>query len=172
MAYKLIKFKFLIKKNLIGKVEEFKKSGLLTAIPTPGSDLAASSRIAKLEYRLAQLENAVGAQPERMSRLAAATNTSNVMEAVHQLSTKAALLQPAQLDIIEARLGTLTTKMDGIAEKSSGSADDAKRDQKIIELYEMAKRAEPVAEILPTIIERMKALEALHRYGMLKWILY
>ena len=55
--------------------------------------------------------------------------------------------------------------MDAIAEKSSGSTDDAKRDQKVIELYEIAKRTEPVAEILPDIIERMQALESLHKYG-------
>ncbi|XP_011184150.2 dynactin subunit 2 [Zeugodacus cucurbitae] len=153
-------------KQLIGQVEEFKKSGLLTAIPTPGTDLAASARIAKLEHRLHQLEQAIGAQPEKLSRLTAVTNTANVLEAVHQLSTKAALLQPDKLDHIETRLTTLTGKMDAIAEKSSGSADDAKRDQKVTELYELAKRTEPVAEILPDIIERMQALESLHKYAM------
>ncbi|XP_017488860.1 PREDICTED: dynactin subunit 2 [Rhagoletis zephyria] len=153
-------------KQLIGQVEEFKKSGLLTAIPTPGTDLAASARIAKLEHRLHQLEQAIGAQPEKLSRLTAVTNTSNVLEAVHQLSTKAALLQVDKLDLIESRLATLTGKMDAIAEKSSGSAEDAKRDQKVIELYDIAKRTEPVAEILPDIIERMQALEALHKYAM------
>ncbi|CAD7012152.1 dynactin subunit 2 [Ceratitis capitata] len=153
-------------KQLIGQVEEFKKSGLLTAIPTPGTDLAASARIAKLEHRLHQLEQAIGAQPEKLSRLTALTNTNNVLEAVHQLSTKTALLQTDKLDVIETRLNTLTGKMDAIAEKSSGSADDAKRDQKVVELYEIAKRTEPVAEILPDIIERMQALEALHKYAM------
>ncbi|XP_037929267.1 dynactin subunit 2-like [Teleopsis dalmanni] len=153
-------------KSLIGQVEEYKKSGVLTAIPPPGSDLAASARIAKLEHRLHQLEQAVGAQPEKLSRLSTTTNTTNVLEAVRQLSTKAALLQPAQLDAIETRLGTLTSKMDAIAEKSSGSTEDAKRDQKVCELYEIAKRTEPVAEILPDIIERMQALEALHKYAM------
>lgn len=131
----------------------------------PGTDLAASARIAKLEHRLHQLEQAIGAQPEKLSRLTAVTNTTNVLEAVHQLSTKAALLQVDKLDLIESRLATLTGKLDAIAEKSSGSSEDAKRDQKVIELYDIAKRTEPVAEILPDIIERMQALEALHKYG-------
>lgn len=132
--------------------------------------MAASARIAKLEHRLHQLEQAIGAQPEKLSRLTALTNTNNVLEAVHQLSTKTALLQTDKLDVIETRLNTLTGKMDAIAEKSSGSADDAKRDQKVVELYEIAKRTEPVAEILPDIIERMQALEALHKYGKLSRI--
>lgn len=150
---------------MAGQVEEFKKSGVLTAIQAPGSDLAASARIAKLEHRLHLLENAVGTQPEKLSRLTTITNTTNLMEAVRQLSTKAALLQPEQLDSIESRLTSLTGKMDTIAEKSSGSTDDAKRDQKVCELYDIAKRSEPVAEILPDIIDRMQALESLHKYG-------
>ncbi|XP_030385146.1 dynactin subunit 2 [Scaptodrosophila lebanonensis] len=152
-------------KALISQVEEFKQSGVLTAIPAPGADLASTARVASLEQRLYQLEKAVGAQPEKLSRLTTLTNTGNVLEAVRQLSTKAALLQPDKLDTIEQRLTTLASKMDAIAEKSSGSAQDAKRDQKIIELYDLAKRTEPVAEILPHVIERMQALEALHKYA-------
>ncbi|XP_037817240.1 dynactin subunit 2 [Lucilia sericata] len=153
-------------KALINQVEEYKKSGVLTAIPTPGTDLAASARIAKLEHRLHQLEQAVGAQPEKLSRLTTLTQSTNVMDAVRQLSTKAALLQSEKIDAIEERLGSLGTKMDAIAEKSSGSADEAKRDQKVTDLYDIAKRTEPVAEILPDIIERMQALESLHKYAM------
>ncbi|KAH8277847.1 hypothetical protein KR018_008534 [Drosophila ironensis] len=152
-------------KALIGQVEEFKQSGVLTAIPTPGTDFAATARVASLEQRLSQLEKVVGAQPDKLSRLTAATNTSTVLEAVRQLSTKAALLQPDKLDTIEHRLTALAGKMDAIAEKSSGSAQDAKRDQKVAELYDIAKRTEPVVEILPHVIERMQALEALHKYA-------
>uniref|UniRef100_A0A6P4FM28 Dynactin subunit 2 n=1 Tax=Drosophila rhopaloa TaxID=1041015 RepID=A0A6P4FM28_DRORH len=152
-------------KALISQVEEFKQSGVLTAIPTPGTDLAATARVASLEQRLSQLEKVVGAQPDKLSRLTAATNTTNVLEAVRHLSTKAALLQPDKLDTIEQRLTSLAGKMDAIAEKSSGSAQDAKRDQKITELYDIAKRTEPVVEILPHVIERMQALESLHKYA-------
>lgn len=152
-------------KVLVAQVEEFKQSGVLTALPTPGTDLASTARVASLEQRLHQLEKAVGAQPEKLSRLTAVTNTTNVLEAVRHLSTKAALLQPDKLDAIEKRLSTLAGKMDAIAEKSSGSSQDAKRDQKVSELYDIAKRTEPVVEILPHVIERMQALEALHKYG-------
>lgn len=153
-------------KALINQVDEYKKSGVLTAIPTPGTDLAASARIAKLEHRLHQLEQAVGAHPEKLIRLTSLTQSTNVMDAVRQLSTKAALLQSEKIDAIEERLGSLGSKMDAIAEKSSGSADEAKHDQKVTDLYDIAKRTEPVAEILPDIIERMQALESLHKYAM------
>ncbi|EDW60098.1 dynactin subunit 2 [Drosophila virilis] len=152
-------------KALVAQVEEFKQSGVLTALPTPGTDLASTARVANLEQRLHQLEKAVGAHPEKLSRLTAVTNTSNVLEAVRHLSTKAALLQPEKLDAIEQRLTSLAGKMDAIAEKSSGSTQDAKRDQKVTELYDIAKRTEPVVEMLPHVIERMQALEALHKYA-------
>ncbi|KAL5286422.1 DCTN2 family protein [Megaselia abdita] len=153
-------------KSLISQVDEYKKSGVLTAIPTPGTDLAASARIAKLEHRLFKLEQSIGANPEKLSRLAASTGSSNLIEAVRQISTKAALLQPAHLDNIESRLGNLAKTMDTIAEKSSGSSQEAQRDHKVVELYEIAKRTEPISEVIPDMLERMKALESLHKYAM------
>uniref|UniRef100_A0A1A9Z4F8 Dynactin subunit 2 n=1 Tax=Glossina pallidipes TaxID=7398 RepID=A0A1A9Z4F8_GLOPL len=153
-------------KALINQVDEYKKSGILTAIEPSGNDLAATARVAKLEHRLHQLEQAVGAQPEKLSRLASLTQHTNIVDAVRQLSTKSAMLQAEKVECIESRLGSLITKMDAIAEKSSGSSEDAKRDQKIIELYNIAKRTEPVADVLADIIERMQALEALHKYAM------
>lgn len=152
-------------KNLISQVEEFKKSGVLTPVQPRGSDLEQSSRIATLEHRLRELESAVGARPEKLSRLSASLGTSSLLESVQQLSTKAALLQPSQLDLIEARLTNLATKMDTIVEKTSGNNQDAQRDQKVLELYEIAKRTEPITQVLPGILDRMQALESLHKYA-------
>uniref|UniRef100_A0A0K8TMC0 Putative dynamitin n=1 Tax=Tabanus bromius TaxID=304241 RepID=A0A0K8TMC0_TABBR len=152
-------------RNLITQVEEFKKSGVLTPIPPQGRNLADSSRIATLEHKLHEIEQLIGTKPDKISRLKASLGTSSVLEAVQQLSTKAALLQPNQLDLIEARLTALATKMDSIAEKTSGSSQDSQRDAKVLELYDIAKKTEPVAQILPDILERMQALESLHKYA-------
>ncbi|KAL1375408.1 hypothetical protein pipiens_017501, partial [Culex pipiens pipiens] len=62
---------------------------------------------------------------------------------------KAALLQPSQLDVIEGRLGNLVKTMNAIQEKSSANGQDANREQKILELYDIAKTTEPIAQILP-----------------------
>lgn len=155
-------------KKLMAQVDEYKKSGNsepIKIIASTGFDLAQTTRIAELEHRLHVLETAIGAKPEKLSRLANSLGTSSLLEAVQQLSTKAALLQPGQLDLIEARLGNLATKMDGLGEKASGSNHDAARDQKTLELYEIAKRTEPITQILPDMLDRMKALESLHKYG-------
>lgn len=154
-------------KKLVNQVEEFKKSGGMAAVqlPVQSSELSQSTRIAQLEHSLHQLESAVGAKPEKLSRLASSLGTNTLLDAVQQLSTKAALLQPTQLDLIEARLINLASKMDSIAEKSTATNQDSTRDQKTMELYEIAKRTEPITQILPDMLNRMKALESLHNYG-------
>lgn len=157
-------------KKLFSQVDEFKKTGgasivLPSKVIKSANELEYTTRIAELENRLHQLESVIGAQPEKLSRLASALGTNNLLEAVQQVSTRAALLQPNQLDLIETRIAALATKMDGIAEKSAASGKDVASEQKILDLYEIAKRTEPIAQLLPNILQRMQALENLHNYG-------
>lgn len=155
-------------KKLFAEIEQYKKTGGAVALPSSATslnELEQSNRIAELEHRLHQLEKTIGAQPEKVSRLTGNLRSNTVLDAVQQLSTKAALLQPAQLDMIETRLNNLITKMDSIADKASGSSQDAARDQKTLELYEIAKRTESITQILPNMLQRMQALENLHNYG-------
>lgn len=157
-------------KQLINQVEEYKKAGGANSIKVtaaPVCELAQTTRVATLEHRLHELETAVGAKSEKLSRLTASLGSHTLLDAVRQLSTRAALLQPSQLDLIEARLNNLGTKMDAIAEKSSSSGQDVTRDQKTLELYEIAKRTEPITQILPDMLHRMQTLETLHNYGNL-----
>lgn len=156
-------------KNLIRDVESYKKGPASASIrQITENDLARTTRIAELEHRLYELESIVGAKPDKLSRLASSLGTTNLMEAVQQISTKAALLQPSQLDIIEGRLANISVKMDAINEKASGTSQDSAREQKISELYDLAKATEPVVTILPDLLTRMQALESLHKYGKLK----
>lgn len=154
-------------KKLFSQIDEYKKNGGSVVLPQkqPTSDLAYTTRIAELENRLHKLERLIGAQPEKLSRVVGTIGSGNLLEAVQQVSTKAALLQPDQLDIIEQRLTSLAAKMDTIGEKSNVSEKDAAAEQKIIELYGIAKRTEPIAQLLPNILHRMQALENLHNYG-------
>ncbi|XP_055595110.1 dynactin subunit 2 [Uranotaenia lowii] len=154
-------------KNLLTKIEEYKKSGVSDPAKT-ASDLVYSTRIAELEHRLHQLELAVGAKPEKISRLAGSTGSGNLIKAVQSISSKAALLQPQQLDLIDARLAILIQKMDSIKDKSApaeGAEQDSNREQKILELYEIAKSTEPIVQILPDMLHRMQTLESLHKYA-------
>lgn len=153
-------------KYLLSQVEDYKKSGISQPIQPSTNDLAQSTRIAELEHRLHQLETTIGTKPEKVVRLSSAFGgTNNLIDVVQQLTTKAALLQPTQLDLIEARLGNLATKMDQIGEKSNANNQDTARDLKTIELYEIAKRTESITQTLPDMLNRMKSLESLHKYA-------
>lgn len=158
-------------KKLLGQVAEFKKSGKLISLPGADS-LAQSARVAELDQRLHTLEKAIGAKPEKLSRLAGVLNVTNLIEGVQQLATRAALLQPNQLDLVEARLQNLAVKMDAIGARGAGGADGPvdsaevqAKQHKLKELYEIAKRTEPIAQTLPEVLDRMQALEALHKYA-------
>lgn len=161
-------------KKLMNQVAEFKKSGKMVPIPASADSLGQSSRVAELDQRLHLLEKAIGAKPEKLNRLAGVLNVTNLIEAVQQLATRAALLQPSQLDLVETRLLNLASRMDAIGSKgaanpsqdeTSDSAELQGREQKMKELYEIAKRTEPIAQTLPEVLNRMQALESLHKYA-------
>lgn len=159
-------------KRLLSQVAEFKKSGKIVSLTSGADDsLGNSARVAELDQRLHTLEKAIGARPEKLSRLSGVLNVSNLIEGVQQLATRAALLQPNQLDLVEARLQNLSAKMDVIGsrgtatEPSEDSAEAQGKEHKMKELYEIAKRTEPIAQTLPEVLSRMQALESLHKYA-------
>lgn len=167
-------------KRLIAQVDSFfsKAHGnkaVAEAAATSQTKLEHTKRIAELEARLHRIEAIVGTQqPERLNRLASALDTNGtLLDSVQQISTKAALLQPNQLDQMEARVTALTTKINAIHEKSAalvgkkvasgggGGEDDAK----VTALYDIAKKTEPMSKLLPDMLQRMKTLESLHNQG-------
>lgn len=158
-------------KRLLGQVAEFKKTGKIAQVPGGEAHALSSARIGELDQRLYTLEKAIGAKPEKLNRLAGVLNVTNLIEGVQQLATRAALLQPNQLDLVEVRLVNLSAKMDAIGAKGQGpdetgdSAELQAREQRMRELYEIAKRTEPVAQTLPEVLHRMQALESLHKYA-------
>lgn len=153
-------------KKLLTQIDEFKKSGAITTLPVKSaSELITTTRIAELENQLHEIESVIGVEPEKLTRLSMALHSNNLLEAVQKVSTIAALLQPAQLDMIETRIGNLANKMDALAASSNNQNRDSTVDKKTLELYEIAKRAEPIAQLLPNMLSRMQALENLHKYG-------
>lgn len=158
-------------KNLLTQINEYKKGGSTASVAVKSSsELITTSRIAELENQLHEIETVIGIQPEKLSRLSMALHSNNLLDAVQKVSTIAALLQPAQLDMIETRVGNLASKMDAIAASVNIQSKDASVDRKTLELYEIAKRAEPIAQLLPNMLARMQALENLHKYGELKFV--
>lgn len=157
-------------KKLIAQVEDFRKNRTTSKVPiqTPSNHLEHTKRIAELEGRLHRVEGLVGSQqPKNVNRLTSVLDINGtLLDSVQQISTKAALLQPSQLDQIEARISALTTKLDAISEKSATlSGKKNTSDDKVTALYDIAKKTEPIAKLLPDMLHRMQALENLHKQG-------
>lgn len=94
------------------------------------------------------------------------------METAEHLSATASLLDSAQLDHIEGRLSALLQSMDNIKEKKEKLVDDPEKDKMINELYELVKNTENIRKVLPQTIERLTALEGLHKKGCHKIIIF
>ncbi|PSN43744.1 Dynactin subunit 2, partial [Blattella germanica] len=145
------------------------KSGVITyelAYRPEHAHLTQVSRVADLENRLHKLETTVGTSSDKMARLSLDTQHKSLLEIAQLLSAKASLLDSAQLDHIEGRLTALAQKMDTIHEKSATTPEDAERNQKVNELYELVKKTEMLSQTLPQTLDRLIALDALHRQAL------
>ncbi|CAG9865452.1 unnamed protein product [Phyllotreta striolata] len=126
------------------------------------ASMAQMSRVADLESRIRKLETVIGEPSDKLTRLTAGFVKGSLFEVAEQLSATASLLDSAQLDHIEGRLGNLAQKLETIAEKKKSSQKDDDKDKMILELYELVKNTEGVSKLLPQTIARLKALEQMH----------
>jgi len=125
------------------------------------SKLDEQKRIAELDKRLEHLEKMLAYSPESMSELSMETNQKTVTGAIHVLNGRLNLLSPSHLDHVEGRLAALLQKMNNVADKKS-VLDDAEKQSKISELYEVCMKAEANAVVLPNIVDRLESLQTLH----------
>lgn len=99
------------------------------------------------------------------SVLSVETNTKNVTSAISVLNSRLGLLEPAHLDHIEGRLAALLQKLNTISEKKA-ALDDAEKNNKIAELYEMVTANQAMATALPDVVDRLDSLQALHEQAL------
>ncbi|XP_071530050.1 dynactin subunit 2 [Panulirus ornatus] len=182
-----------LQKKLINLLESFKLTGLVSEKSgdvakqdgkPPGTDAGSSSAItyelyyapeharlnqlanaATLEKRIDHLETLIGNNPDKLSSLSAWTNHKSVVGAVQVLSARLALLEPAHLDHVEGRLHAVHTRMNSISEKKA-AIEDADKQSKVSELYELVKKTEALCSALPEVVDRLVSLEALHDQAM------
>ncbi|XP_053645230.1 dynactin subunit 2 isoform X2 [Cherax quadricarinatus] len=120
---------------------------------------------AMLEKRIDQLETLIGNNPDKLSSLSTWTNHKSIVGAVQVLSARLALLEPAHLDHVEGRLHAVHTRMNSISEKKA-VIEDADKQSKVSELYELVKKTEGLCSTLPEVVKRLMSLEAMHEQAM------
>lgn len=178
-----------LQKKLVNLLEGFKKTGLVAEKksgksdggPSDGTDSSAITyelyyapeharlnqlaSAAGLEKRIDRLETLIGSNPDKLSSLSAWTNHKSIVGAVQVLSARLALLEPAHLDHVEGRLHAVHTRMNSISEKKS-AIEDADKQNKVTELYELVKKTEALSSAIPEVVDRLVSLEGLHEQAI------
>lgn len=91
--------------------------------------------------------------------------------AINLLSSKLNLLEPNYLDQVESRFAVLHQCMQQVSEKKH-QIEDAEKQNKIAELYELAKKVDDLSTSLPQVVERLVSLKDLHEQGIFKLLAY
>nr|BAN21010.1 probable dynactin subunit 2 [Riptortus pedestris] len=123
-----------------------------------------AARVADLEARVAKLQALVSASPSTIKRLGGSGDKS-LAETTHWIAGKVAMLQPGQVEVAETRITSLLGKLDQLAERSAAITGSTDQDNKISELYELVKTTEEMSLVIPAVLDRMLALEDLHKQG-------
>lgn len=126
---------------------------------------SSTARLAELEQRLERLEALLGHSPEKITALNADLASKSLLTAVSALASRTKLLDPSQLDQVEARLAIVQQRLTQITEKKEVLEQTGKLN-KVSELYDLVTKWEPVAASLPHITERLSALEQLHEQAL------
>ncbi|GFW79407.1 dynactin subunit 2 [Trichonephila clavipes] len=127
--------------------------------------LELSSKLASLEQRLKNLENVIGQDQKKLSFLTSNTDGKSISAAISLLSSKLNLLEPSVLDQLEGRFALLHQSMQQAAEKKH-EVEGAEKQNKIAELYELAKKVDDMSSSLPQVVERLVSLKELHEQAL------
>ncbi|GFQ67683.1 dynactin subunit 2 [Trichonephila clavata] len=127
--------------------------------------LELSSKLANLEQRLKNLENVIGQDQKKLSFLTSNTDGKSISAAISLLSSKLNLLEPSVLDQLEGRFAVLHQSMQQAAEKKH-EVEGAEKQNKIAELYELAKKVDDMSSSLPQVVERLVSLKELHEQAL------
>ncbi|VDD76435.1 unnamed protein product [Mesocestoides corti] len=162
----------LIQKRLLEQIANFKPAPRRQAEKTSEllsfelyskpSDQADSNKEKTLELdrRLQRLEALLG------SREVTETGPGGLLDTASRLSERISLLQPAYLDQVEARIASLQAKLASISKNPENSiVTDADTQNKVAELFEIVKKWDTFSADLPTVVDRLKDLQALHEQG-------
>ncbi len=88
-----------------------------------------------------------------------------LQEAVSQLQTQMNLLDPVQLDHVDARIQSVLQHLNQVKEKKK-TAEEAGKESKISELYDMVEKWDGIADTVPSVVERLQALKDLHEQAL------
>ena len=108
---------------------------------------------------MAVLEKAIGSTDGK--EIATMGSEPNLVSALEKLEEKVFFLDKVNLDMLEMRLQSLMDKLKEIKSKPIPS----EKLTKVSEMLEIAQKWDSVADSLPSIVDRLSALDTIHQQG-------
>eukprot|EP00053_Salpingoeca_punica_P017378 m.167345 g.167345 ORF g.167345 m.167345 type:complete len:411 (-) comp17193_c0_seq5:2145-3377(-) len=122
-------------------------------------------KFSELEQRLARLEQQIGGDSlESVSSNLALQNMS-LVSAVNSLTARLNAVSEENLADLDRRLTSILSQLDMARKKPTVPEQQAEYTAKVNELYELGKRWDTTAAVVPEVVERLKVLKALHEKG-------
>lgn len=130
-------------------------------------DLAKANKISELNERIANLEKAFGAgstsfDERQLNVLCSNVENKSIMGLVENLNSKMSLLDNSALEQVEHRLQIVNQRLTQLNEKKNLFEDQEKLNR-INELYQMVVKWKDASSSVPSIVERLAALNDLHQ---------
>lgn len=114
-----------------------------------------------MEKRLEGIEKLIAVSSEKLSALTIETNQKSIVGSIGVLNSRMSLLNPLHIDHVEGRLAALFQKMNTVGEERN-AIEDAEKQGKIEELYDLCVKGEANSLVLSDIVDRLDALQSLH----------
>lgn len=131
------------------------------------NDLARVNKISELNQRLANLETVFGAgnaaiNERQIAKLCPNIENKSILGLVENLNAKINLVERQSLEQTESRLQAVLHRMNQLNEKKS-VIDDQEKLNHINELYTMVSKWKEISSVVPSIVERLAALNEIHQ---------
>lgn len=131
------------------------------------SDLARANKVSELNARLGNMETVFGAgnaavNERQISKLCNNIENKSILGLVENLNIKMNLIERQSLEQTESRLQAVALRVNQLSEKKS-LVEEQEKLARVSELYTMVSKWKDISAVVPSIVERLSALNEIHQ---------
>lgn len=125
--------------------------------------LSQLSQVSELEERVKKLETLLGSDSPHLSTIfdQSVADERNLSAAISDVQDKLAVLDTTHVEHIDARLQGVLHHLDELSSKTS-EKENVEKEKKISELYDLVRKWDATADVVPELIHRLETLQSLH----------
>ncbi|CAB4026008.1 dynactin subunit 2-like, partial [Paramuricea clavata] len=119
--------------------------------------------VSELEERVKKLETLLGTDSPHLSTIfdQSVADERNLSAAISDVQDKLAVLDTTHVEHIDARLQGVLHHLDELSSKTS-EKENVEKEKKISELYDLVRKWDATADVVPELIHRLETLKSLH----------